>query len=474
MGRKNSEQVVKRLTQVAAKRNMVCVPVSWEDAARATYDSQLSSFGPNIADVRIYDREMTPIYTVRSQNWDETLGFVPLSEISVVTGNHVSGGAAPALTTLDKFISKSEYYSYTGVDRATNLSLSDEKHASIRFQTVFLSASTNKDAMSDAKPNTVEFCTEVYSYNTRSNDDPRNALFLCTPQGTSHQQDGVGAVKLYDHRVDPNGKIHRYWLEAEQSSTDVGGAQKAIDADDIDEKTKEEELDAAKRGKATAVRIGTRSMGTRFNVQMLVQVPLEQKPRPKSRGGYVIKEFGSNGGGFSWENDCAQSLPMKQSNMKSAGVAYAMAACIRDCAPLQDMIEGTSKAARVSRGSEVDVWNGVVHKSPKRQANSRVTITVTMYQMVKDGVPTEKDINKAIDDIEALYKACNDTKKLSNAPEATVDISKNQQAAEDTMEAINKAMVNPYTPPTYAPMTAVFSGANPEVFPAAAMAGTSK
>jgi hypothetical protein len=42
------------------------------------------------------------------------------------------------------------------------------------------------------------------------------------------------------------------------------------------------------------------------------------------------------------------------------------------------------------------------------------------------------------------------------------------------MEAINKAMVNPYTPPTYAPMTAVFSGANPEVFPAAAMAGTSK
>lgn len=44
-------------------------------------------------------------------------------------------------------------------------------------------------------------------------------------QGTAVQQDGPGAQKLYHHAVDPEGRAHAYYLEAEQSTHKVGGAQ---------------------------------------------------------------------------------------------------------------------------------------------------------------------------------------------------------------------------------------------------------
>lgn len=93
-------------------------------------------------------------------------------------------------------------------------------------------------------------------------------ILLCTTQGIALQQDGAGAKQLFHHAVDQEGSVHRYWLEAERSDHAVGGPQV--------EKT-EERTDAFKRGKATASVIGTKSMGTRFNVLMTVQVPLEQK-----------------------------------------------------------------------------------------------------------------------------------------------------------------------------------------------------
>jgi hypothetical protein len=134
----------------------------------------------------------------------------------------------------------------------------------------------------------VEFCTDVYNYNTHSDDNPRNALLLCTAQGTSFQQDGAGTKKMFIHEVDPEGTIHRYWLEAERSKHKVGGAQI---------ETKEEAEAAAARGKAVATFIGTRAMGTRMNVQLLIQVPLKLAPRQILRS-YSSGCRGGGGGGL--------------------------------------------------------------------------------------------------------------------------------------------------------------------------------
>merc|ERR1712167_408389 len=76
--------------------------------------------------------------------------------------------------------------------------------------------------------------------------------------------------------------------------------------------TKEEAQAAAQRGKATASVIGTRSMGTRFNVLMTIQVPLKQKPQPKPRG-----MTDGMGGGMK------KSMPMPQMSMMKCAAASA-------------------------------------------------------------------------------------------------------------------------------------------------------
>merc|ERR1712048_437454 len=123
-----------------------------------------------------------------------------------------------------------------------------------------------------------------------ADSDPRNLVLLCTSQGVAVQQDGEGAKRLYHHAVDESSSIHRHWLEAERSDHKVGGAQK---------ETAEERADALARGKATSSVIGTLAMGTRFNVLMTIQIPLQQKTKPSRQplgGGLnLLSSFGCGG-----------------------------------------------------------------------------------------------------------------------------------------------------------------------------------
>merc|ERR1711998_580316 len=169
--------------------------------------------------------------------------------------------------TLKQFLKNAKQYGEYANLKTENLDndILDQK-CSIRFQTTFLPVK--------------EVATEAYNYNTRSDADPRNLILLCTTQGIALQQDGKGKKRLYHHAVDSENKIHRYWLEAERSKHKVGGEQK---------ETKEERDDAIASGKATSSVIGIKSMGTRFNVLMTIQIPLEQKKKP---------QFRSLGGGF--------------------------------------------------------------------------------------------------------------------------------------------------------------------------------
>jgi hypothetical protein len=137
---------------------------------------------------------------------------------------------------------------------------------------------------------TLEFAQEAYNYKTTSDDDPSNLVLLCTTQGMAIQQDG-NRVKTIYHHVKEHGRVSRYWLEAESSSHKVGGSQV---------ETKEENEDALERGKATSSVIGTKAIGTRFNMLMTIQVPLKQKDvKPHAEYYYMATEcsdfFGSAG-----------------------------------------------------------------------------------------------------------------------------------------------------------------------------------
>merc|ERR1719218_214804 len=218
-----------------------CQAVSWDDVSRGT---------------------------VRSDNWNEKLGKVSSSEVALISGNHVAGGAPLAPVTLRAFLKNvGEHGAYAGLDVADLADDALDAEVSIRFQTTFLPVAGARG--------TLEFATEAYNYNTTSDADPRNLVLLCTTQGVAVQQDGKGTKQLFHHAVDPEGQVHRYWLEAERSDHAVGGAQKESAA---------ERADALARGKATASVIGTAAMGTPFNVLMTIQVPLQQKEQPRRRG----------------------------------------------------------------------------------------------------------------------------------------------------------------------------------------------
>ena len=185
------------------------------------------------------------------------------------------------LKTVLSNISKYGKYANLSVDSLLDEEMDQE--ISVRFQTTFL-------PVDEGERQTLEFAQEAYNYKTTSDDDPRNLVLLCTTQGMAIQQDG-NRVKTIYHHVKEHGRVNRYWLEAESCSHKVGGSQV---------ETKEEKDDALERGKATSSVIGTKAIGTRFNMIITIQVPLKQKDvKPHAEYSYMTTEcsdfFGSAG-----------------------------------------------------------------------------------------------------------------------------------------------------------------------------------
>ncbi|CAE7665379.1 unnamed protein product [Symbiodinium sp. CCMP2456] len=388
-----------------------CQVVSWDDVSRGTVGGSLSCWGANITDTYLKSKSGTQLFTVRSDNWNEKLGVVSADEVAVVASH--AGGALQPVTLRTVLQQMGDYGSYAGLEEQTDVSNSTlDSQCSIRFQTTFIPVEDCPDGRAK-----LEFATEAYNYNTMSDTDPRNLVLLCTSQGMAVQQDGQGAKKLFHHAVDDDGQIHRYWLEAEESRHQVGGEQRETD---------QERVEALARGKATSSVIGIRAMGQRFNVLMTIQVPLQQRapmPREDEECQEACMEIMEG-----WcDDDMDDFMPQFQLTQRSVSEAR--------CVPT-----GHSSAARVSRGTEHDVWDGLSINSPARNATEHVTVTVVIYNAVKGGVPTPQDVAAAIDDLENLYAACADTGRLADS---NFDFMKEQLTVDDMIDIKSKLQFQP-------------------------------
>jgi ubiquitin C len=116
---------------------------------------------------------------------------------------------------------------------------------------------------------------------------------------------------------------------------------------------------------------------------------------------------------------------------------------------------GVANAARVSRGSEHDVWKGLSVQQPMRHPSEHVTVTVVFYYTVVGGVPSQRDVIAAIDDLEALYAACGTTGCLS---EEKFDFMKHKLSVDDMVDITTKVVTQPYVPPSMGVLM-------PDVFP---------
>ncbi len=246
-----------------------CKTVSWDDVSRGTVGGSLSCWGSNITDTRLKAKGGTNLFTVRSDNWNEKLGYVNSDSVVLLVGNCDDWRSLRNVTLRD-FLNNplANGAKYTGLNSGTELScLERDSKVSVRFQTVFLSVDES---------GRMQFAPEAYNYATKSDDNPRNLVCLATTQGLSIQADGAGSKQLFLHKRGGYDGVGEYWLEAEHSRHGVGGEQR---------ETKEEREDALARGKATSEVIGIEAMGKRFNVLMTIQIPLEQSRKRKNARG---------------------------------------------------------------------------------------------------------------------------------------------------------------------------------------------
>jgi hypothetical protein len=432
--------------------NYSCKTVSWDDVQRGTVGGSLSCWGSNITDTRLYAKDGRKLFTVRGDNWNERLGKVTADDLALIATDLDGGGSTKGLRPVTlrsvlKNISAYGEYANLTVDSLMDEKL--DKEISVRFQTTFL-------PVESGEKQTLEFAPEAYNYNTNSDEDPRNIVFLCTTQGLAIQQDGKGAKKLFHHvRNDDRNSIDRYWLEAESSSHKVGGSQ---------EESKEEREDALKRGKATSAVIGTKGIGSRFNVLMTIQIPLEQQNHnhdydmftcstpmmaaamPMGMFGGMTMEMGEEMEEGSMAIP-APPPPAPPKHMPKRNLMFRRNAT-KSRRPL-----GKSSAARVSRGCLHDSWSGLQIKEPKRNSNEHITATIVLYYTCSGGVPSSEDVKSAIDDLEHLYKDLEINGKLG---EEAFDFMKAELTVKDVVDITNKGT---YVPPAPAPVL------NPDVFP---------
>eukprot|EP00316_Scyphosphaera_apsteinii_P001522 CAMPEP_0119333334 /NCGR_PEP_ID=MMETSP1333-20130426/84964_1 /TAXON_ID=418940 /ORGANISM="Scyphosphaera apsteinii, Strain RCC1455" /LENGTH=313 /DNA_ID=CAMNT_0007343383 /DNA_START=1 /DNA_END=938 /DNA_ORIENTATION=+ len=292
-----------------------CKAVSWDDSARGqTFGGGLSTVGPNITDTYLKAKDGALLYTIRPDNWNEKLGSVSSAAVAVIGGNATRGSAAELkpLTLSNLLTNLGTHGSYAGLPVTCGLDADQlDKECSVRFQTTFLPVAPVGFGVKES----LEFATEAYNYQTRSDEDPKNLVLLCTTQGVAVQADGARATRLYHHRVDSSGAIHRHWLEAERSAHKVGGAQT---------ETAEEKADAVARGKATAAVIGPECIGTRFNVLMTIQVPLQQQQQHSCGTGLFAASapvpFGACFGGACFGAQ-AQAFPLADEDEDIDGLA---------------------------------------------------------------------------------------------------------------------------------------------------------
>ncbi len=277
--------------------------------------------------------------------------------------------------------------------------------------------------------------------------------------------------------MNDRSSIHRHYLEAEQTRHKVGAEQN---------ETEEERKDAASKGKATTMHIGTKAMKARMNIQMLIQCPLKMEPRRELLWGSSTSSYSfggmAMGGGMYPAGGMGGGMSSMSYGMASPSSvsAYSFGGGMKESFPMsaaslgkkvehgsseeeeeeeeEEFVTkskmkksgrrggGTSSVARVSKGSLYDSnWKGVAKPIFKRHDDQRATVTVTVYYAVVGGVPSEEDVKAAIDDLNALYASCRKESTLSDAMELTAP----------PPPAVASLLKSPWdAPPTYTESTA--------------------
>lgn len=400
------------LRPLAKEAGYALEAVSWEDCTRGYTSCGLSVWGSNITDVRVVDDAKGTIFMVRSENFNERIGYVKASEVAVVVGNE-----EPSLSKNLRSVLLSDYMQrfgsfakHAGAPEGCSLAGPDDI-VSLRPQVAFVKAGT-------------QFTTNVFVYGSQDPTNPQNMLLYCTAQGTSpFAPAGMQGENLYLQNVRPDGTAELSWLKAKASEFGVGAEQK---------ETAETRASALAAGSAVAMCIGPKDIGPKFNVCMTVQLPLKQKEVARYRDvdkGFHLLGGGGCSSGFSFGTSGGATNPDWPAQLMAAECAAQQAFGGGGLREQRETI-GRSSAARVSKGDIATTdWKGLhVNQNWTRHPTQHATITVTFYFAVEGGVPSATDVRRAIAELDQFFEKLGTGGRRADT--LTVNMPKSQPVSE--------------------------------------------
>lgn len=230
-----------RLKLRARDEGLVIQNISWEDTAR--YKN--SCVGPNISDMtlRLSDDKSsvsTLLPMIRYSNFNDKTADLPMDSFNLTVGNEKLGGT-PKRISLKEYLQNIGEYVKMDSGASCPSMYCEEKD-----QNVLTSAQFCILPLADG---TVEFNVSLYNYQSVS-DDPAVLVLVCSQKGTSAQAIFGGTTQLYFNN---SGDAANY----------------------VAERLKDERK---RLGKNTEAKMDTDEQER--NCLFIVQIPLEQKPKP--------------------------------------------------------------------------------------------------------------------------------------------------------------------------------------------------
>ena len=326
---------------LANKHGLDILDLTWEDTGRF----KGSCVGPNISDMTIQvsaGERITCMPVIRYPNFSDKTADVSIDDVVLRVGNQT--GAPLSSVTLREYLRDLRTFltkptSWAGNE--TSLVAPREKDVLVSAQACFLPVPSAGKA---------EFNPVLFNYQSYPKA-PAVLAIVATREGTSatiidNQRDGFGAGRAWGQRLFHNQTGERASFTGTRMTEFVAAGGDATD--------KVDSMEAAKAAGLSCV--------------MLIQVPLQQPPRPRA------------------------SMPMMSMGAPAAAksASFDQEACLDEAVIGHGEVEGPF--------TEID------HLPIKRDPRFPIRITVQFYKATANGVVTAAEMQAIADQITAVYK----------------------------------------------------------------------
>lgn len=323
-----------KIQSLANSYGVAVQTVSWEDTGR----SKGSCVGPNISDMTLFTDRNMPV--VRKPNFADVTADRKLEDFTVMVGNESESEL--------KQVSLKEYLEnigkYSGNPNVNSMYLERDSDILTSAQACIL----------PLRDGEVEFCVQLYNYQSYDSSDPAVLVVMSSAQGTSSQV-VYGNTKLY---FNDNGRAKN--LKAQRLSDDRKKRGVPVDGP----------LTSEEKNR---------------NALFIYQIPLKQKPRPQMR--YAC--FAEN---------MSDGLEYKCESMDTC-YAPASGSFEKKCKLSRSVPERGFEKAVLAKGRDMGEFTGTNNLTLTRDDRFPIRCTVQYYNVTDSSEISEaqiKDISETI------------------------------------------------------------------------------